>query len=170
MAQVRYTSYRFQAPPLMEEALFLHLKSQPIKAGCIRYKPYEGFVKTFPGWCVYFGLLVLWATWLHFFGEGEFRQLAFFFPFSIWLMSAILTGGLFSMFSWFGYYMDCVAYFNVYSRHINEAKDYAALLKLRAGLHAQPVDPLHELFPGMYPRNPPPPRNSRPPRGPWTPL
>lgn len=170
MAQVRYTTYRFRAPPLMEEEFFLHLKSLPIKVGRVRYKPYDGFVKTFPGWCIFFGILVLWATWLHFFGEGESRQMAFYFPFSIWFTIATLSGALFSMFSWIGYHMDCIAYFDAYSRHINEAKDYDELMKLRKGLHDQPADPLHELFPGMYARTAPKQRNARPPRGPWTPL
>lgn len=170
MAQVRYTTYRFRAPPLMEEEFFLHLKSLPIKVGRIRYKPYDGFVKTFPGWCIFFGILVLWATWLHFFGEGESRQMAFYFPFSIWFTIATLSGALFSMFSWIGYHMDCIAYFDAYSRHINEAKDYDELMKLRKGLHDQPADLLHELFPGMYARTAPKQQNARPPRGPWTPL
>jgi hypothetical protein len=149
MAQVPYTSYSFKAPPLMDEEFFLHLKSLPIKVGRIRYKPYEGFVKTFPGWCIFFGILVLWATWLHFFGEGESRQMAFYFPFSIWFTIATLSGALFSMFSWIGYHMDCIAYFDVYSRHINEAKDYAELRNLRDGLHPRPTSLLDGLFPDL---------------------
>jgi hypothetical protein len=165
MAQVRYTSYRFQAPPLMEKDFFDYLKELPVKEGCIRYHPYDGFIKTFPGWCIFFLLLVGLCAYMYFQGEKDYLV-----PLVGWPALALLSGGLHSMFSWLGYYMDCRSYFDTYSAHINQAKDYDALLKLRNGLHAQPADPLHDLFPGMFPRNPTKKRNAQPPRDPWIPL
>ncbi len=165
MARISYTSYRFQAPPLMEKEFFDHLKALPVKEGCIRFRPYDGFIKTFPGWCIFFGLLLLVCAFMFFKGEKEFLL-----PLIAWPVLALWTGGLHSMGSWLGYYMECSSYYDVYSRHINEAKDYDELMKLRKGLHAQPADPLHELFPDVYARTAPKQRNARPPRGPWTPL
>ncbi len=163
MAQVSYTTYRFRAPPLMDEAFFDYLKGLPVKEGSIRYHPYEGFTKTFPGWCIFFVILVLLSAWLHFFGEGEIRMTGLLIPFTIWPMFATLSGALFSMFSWFGYYMDCRAYFDTYSSHINQAKSYAELERLRNGLHVQPEDALQALFPDWNHRS----RGN--PRQPWEP-
>jgi hypothetical protein len=147
MAQVRYTSYRFLAPCLMEKDFFDHLKSLPVKEGCVRYHPYDGFIKTFPGWCIFFCVLVLLSIWLHFFGEGEIRQSGLLIPFTIWPMLAVISGELFSMFSWFFYYLDCRAYFDTYSGHINQAKSFAELKRLRTGLHSTPVDPFQWRIP-----------------------
>lgn len=160
MARISYTSYRFRAPPLMEKDFFDHLKGLPVKEGRLRYHPYDGFMKTFPGWCIFFGLLVLVSVVMYFKGEKEFLL-----PLVAWPGLALLTGGLHSMGSWIGYYLDCRAYFDTYSQHINQAKSYAELKRLRNGLHAQPLDPLQDLFPGMTHRNQ---RNSRGPHGPWT--
>jgi hypothetical protein len=168
MARISYTSYRFQAPPLMEKEFFDHLKALPVKEGCIRFRPYDGFVKTFPGWCIFFGLLLLVCVFMFFKGEKEFLV-----PLIAWPALALWTGGLHSMGSWLGYYMDCSSYYDVYSRHINEAKSYPELKRLRQGLHVQAVDPLHGLFPGMNHPDHTNGRNRgspRPPRGPWTPL
>lgn len=141
VAQVRYTSYRFRQPPLMSPEMFGHLKALPIRAGCLRYHPYDGFMRTFPGWCIFFGALVLVAACVRCFGSGEIKTLAFLIPFNFWFMFAGMSGALFSMFSWCGYYLDCRAYFNEYSRHLNEAKDYDELCRLRRGRHPEfPVD------------------------------
>lgn len=165
MGRVSYTSYRFRPPPLMDEAFFDYLKGLPVKEGSLRYHPYEGFIKTFPGWCVFFLLLSGLCAYMYFQGEKDFMV-----PLVAWPALALLSGGLHSMFSWLGYYFECRSYFDVYSAHLNQAKDYEELRRLRKGLHVQPADPLHDLFPGMYPGNPPKQRNARPPRGPWTPL
>ena len=158
MARISYTSYRFQAPPLMEEDFFDHLKSLPIKEGRIRYHPYDGFIKTFPVWSALLGILVMVSAYMFFMGEKEFLL-----PLVIWPGLAFWTGGLFSMFSWFGYRMDCGSYYDIYSRHINEAQSYSQLKKLRQGLHSQPFDPLQGLFPDLNRRN----RGD--PRKPWEP-
>jgi hypothetical protein len=58
MARISYTNCSFKALPLMDEAFFDYLKGFPVKEGSLRYHSYEGFIKTFQGWCIFFLLLV----------------------------------------------------------------------------------------------------------------
>ena len=43
MGRVSYTSYRFRAPPLMDEAVFDYLKGLPVKEGSLRYQTFLSF-------------------------------------------------------------------------------------------------------------------------------
>jgi len=43
MGRVSYTSYRFRAPPLMDEAFFDYLKGLPVKEGSLRYQLFFKF-------------------------------------------------------------------------------------------------------------------------------
>jgi hypothetical protein len=132
MGRVSYTSYGFLTPPLMEKELFDYLKGLPVKEGSIRYHPYEGFIKTFPGWCVFLVILAGSCVYLYFQGERDY-----WLPLIAWPAFALWTGGGYSMLSWVAYYLRCRSYYALYSRHINQAKDYAELVKLRQGLHGE---------------------------------
>jgi hypothetical protein len=135
MARISYTSYRVLTPSLMDKELFDYLKGLPVKEGSIRYHPYEGFIKTFPGWCVFLVILAGGSVYMYFQGERDY-----WLPLIAWPAFALWTGGAHSMLSWLAYYHRCRSYYARYSQHINQARDYAELAKLRQGLHGEPKE------------------------------
>jgi hypothetical protein len=130
MAKVSYTVYSFRRPPLMDRALFESLKALPVKAGRLRYHPYEGFFRTFPIWSILFAAAAIGSLVSYLQGDKEW---------GLWLLVflglSIFTGGLFSMLSWTAYYADCYSYFREYSEDLNTAQDYEDFCRLRRGKH-----------------------------------
>lgn len=130
MAKVSYIAYAFRRPPLMEPAHFEALKALPVKAGHLRYHPYDGFFRTFPVWSILLAVAAVWSLVHYLRQEREY-----WIPLLVFLMVSLFTGGLPSMLSWGKYYLECHCYYREYSDDLNAARTYADFCQLRRGKH-----------------------------------
>ncbi len=130
MAKISYTVYSFRPPSLMDRSHFEALKALPVKAGRLRYHPYDGFFQTFPIWSVLFAAAAIGSLVSYWQRDREWGMWLL-----IFLGVSIFTGGLFSMISWVAYYVECYFYFREYSEDLNKARDYQDLCQLRRGKH-----------------------------------
>jgi len=162
MARISYTSFRFQAPPLMGRDSFEVFKTRTVDEERLQPRPSEGFRRTFPGWCIFFGLLFIVSVYMYFQGEDNFWA-----PLIAWPLLAMLSGNLHSMGSWLLCRSERSSYYRLYALHINESRDYDELVRCRKGLHSEPMDSLSGLIPNERQKQQPKPRI---PKGPWQPL